>query len=63
MAFQLDNVDKKILSELQIDASQSLEDIAKKVGASKTPVWNRIKKLRKFDIKKVPYIYHFHLHI
>ena len=36
MAFQLDNVDKKILSELQIDASKSLEDIAKKVGASKT---------------------------
>jgi Lrp/AsnC family transcriptional regulator len=52
MAFQLDNVDKKILSELQIDASQSLEDIAKKVGASKTPVWNRIKKLRKIGIIK-----------
>jgi len=44
MAFQLDNIDKRILTELQIDASQSLEDIAKKVGASKTPVWNRIKK-------------------
>ena len=28
------------------DASQSLEDIAKAVGSSKTPVWNRIKKLR-----------------
>ena len=52
MAFQLDNVDKKILSELQIDASQSLEDIAKKVGVSKTPVWNRIKKLRKIGIIK-----------
>ena len=50
MAFQLDNFDKKILYELQIDASQSLEDIAKKVGASKTPVWNRIKKLRKIGI-------------
>ena len=52
MAFQLDNVDRKILCELQIDASQSLEDIAKKVGASKTPVWNRIKKLRKIGIIK-----------
>ncbi|MDC1348200.1 Lrp/AsnC family transcriptional regulator [Amylibacter sp.] len=52
MAFQLDNIDKKILIELQIDASQSLEDIAKKVGASKTPVWNRIKKLRKIGIIK-----------
>ena len=52
MAFHLDNIDKKILIELQIDASQSLEDIAKKVGASKTPVWNRIKKLRKIGIIK-----------
>ena len=52
MAFQLDNIDKTILTELQIDASQSLEDIAKKVGASKTPVWNRIKKLRKIGIIK-----------
>ena len=52
MAFQLDNIDKKILTELQIDASQSLEDIAKKVGSSKTPVWNRIKKLRKIGIIK-----------
>ena len=52
MAFHLDNIDKKILIELQIDASQSLEDIAKKVGDSKTPVWNRIKKLRKIGIIK-----------
>ncbi len=52
MAFQLDNIDKKILKELQMDASQSLEDIAKKVGASKTPVWNRIKKLRKIGVIK-----------
>ena len=52
MAIHLDNIDKKILTELQIDASQSLEDIAKKVGASKTPVWNRIKKLRKIGIIK-----------
>ncbi|MDB4221588.1 Lrp/AsnC family transcriptional regulator [Amylibacter sp.] len=52
MASQLDNIDKKILKELQMDASQSLEDIAKKVGASKTPVWNRIKKLRKIGVIK-----------
>ena len=52
MAFQLDNIDKKILKELQMDASQSLEDIAKKVGASKTPVWNRIKKLRQIGVIK-----------
>lgn len=46
MADQLDAIDRKILSELQTDASQSLDEIAKKVGASKTPVWNRIRKHR-----------------
>lgn len=52
MAVQLDNVDRKILAELQSDASQSLDDIAKKVGASKTPVWNRIRKLRESGVIK-----------
>ena len=47
---QLDAIDRKILTELQRDASQSLDDIAKKVGASKTPVWNRIRKLRETGI-------------
>ncbi|MBN8291592.1 Lrp/AsnC family transcriptional regulator [Rhodobacter sp. NTK016B] len=42
----LDPLDRKILMELQDDASQSLEDIARKVGSSKTPVWNRIRKMR-----------------
>lgn len=42
----LDPLDRKILTELQEDASQSLDDIARKVGSSKTPVWNRIRKLR-----------------
>ena len=46
MPTQLDAIDRKILTELQRDASQSLDDIARKVGASKTPVWNRLKKLR-----------------
>ncbi len=42
----LDKIDRNILRALQDDAGQSLDDIAKKVGASKTPVWNRIRKLR-----------------
>lgn len=46
MKDQLDAIDRKILVALQTDASQSLDDIAKQVGASKTPVWNRIRKLR-----------------
>jgi len=50
MAVRLDDLDRKILRELQRDASQSLDDIAKTVGSSKTPVWNRIRKLREAGI-------------
>lgn len=46
MAVRIDDTDRKILAELQRDAGQSLDEIAKKVGSSKTPVWNRIRKLR-----------------
>ena len=46
MTAALDDLDRKILSELQLDAEQSLDEIARKVGSSKTPVWNRIRKLR-----------------
>lgn len=43
---RLDETDRKILSLLQEDASLPLEEIATRVGASRTPVWNRIRKLR-----------------
>lgn len=46
MSVRLDDTDRKILSQLQEDAGQSLDEIARKVGSSKTPVWNRIRKLR-----------------
>lgn len=46
MAVALDQTDRNILAELQRDAGQSLEDIARNVGSSKTPVWNRIRKMR-----------------
>ncbi|MEL6807989.1 MAG: Lrp/AsnC family transcriptional regulator [Pseudomonadota bacterium] len=46
MAVRIDDVDRKILAEMQRDASQSLDEIAKAVGSSKTPVWNRIRKLK-----------------
>ena len=46
MPVRLDDMDRKILTELQEDAGQSLDEIARKVGSSKTPVWNRIRKLR-----------------
>ena len=46
MSVRLDEMDRKILAQLQDDASQSLDDIARKVGSSKTPVWNRIRKMK-----------------
>ena len=46
----MDALDRKILAEMQRDAGQSLDVIAEKVGSSKTPVWNRIRKLREAGV-------------
>jgi len=46
MAVRIDDTDRKILRVLQEDASQSLDEIASRTGSSKTPVWNRIRKMR-----------------
>ncbi len=48
----LDRIDRKILNLLQQNASLPLEDIASKVNLSKTPCWNRIKKLERDGIIK-----------
>jgi Lrp/AsnC family transcriptional regulator, cysteine-sensing transcriptional activator len=50
MSVRVDELDRKILRELQRDAGQSLDDIAKTVGSSKTPVWNRIRKMREAGV-------------
>lgn len=50
MAARIDDTDRKILTELQRDAGQSLDEIARRVGSSKTPVWNRIRKLREAGV-------------
>jgi Lrp/AsnC family transcriptional regulator len=50
MPVRLDDTDRKILAALQRDASRSLDEIAAEVGSSKTPVWNRIRKLREAGI-------------
>jgi len=47
---KIDATDRKILIALQRDASQSLDEIAKEVGSSKTPVWNRIRKMREAGV-------------
>ena len=46
MADALDDIDRNILALLQEDAGLALDEIARRVGASKTPVWNRIRKMR-----------------
>ena len=48
----MDNIDKKILEELQKNSSQPLSELSKKVGLTNTPCWNRIKKLEEEKIIK-----------
>jgi len=50
MTVRIDETDRKILKALQEDASQSLDEIAAKIGSSKTPVWNRIRKMREAGV-------------
>lgn len=47
---RIDALDRKILREMQRDAGQSLEEIARRIGSSKTPVWNRIRRLREAGV-------------
>lgn len=46
MTGTLDDLDRNILALLQEDAGLSLDEIARRLGTSKTPVWNRIRKMR-----------------
>jgi Lrp/AsnC family transcriptional regulator len=41
----MDAIDRKILHELQRDASLSVAEIGNRVGLSSTPCWKRIQKL------------------
>lgn len=41
----LDNIDRRILQELQHDASLSTSDLADRVGLSTTPCWRRVRQL------------------
>ncbi len=47
---QLDETDRKILRLLQRDCSKSLAQTAKKVGLSKTALWNRIQRLQQEEV-------------
>lgn len=44
-AERMDRIDRRILHELQRDATLSVAQIAERVGLSQTPCWKRIQKL------------------
>ena len=46
----MDTTDIKILDCLQVDAALSVSDVAKKVGLSTSPCWNRIQRLEQSGI-------------
>jgi len=41
----LDDIDRRLLAELQLDASESLEKLGERVGISRNACWNRVKRL------------------
>jgi len=45
MSDGLDDIDRRILSVLQADASLSIVDLAERVGVSSTPCWRRVQRL------------------
>ena len=47
---RLDALDRRILAALQRDATRSLETLAKALGASKTPIWSRIRRMRETGV-------------
>lgn len=46
----MDQIDKKILECLQLDATQPVAEIAEKVGLSTTPCWRRIQKMEEAGV-------------
>ena len=44
---ELDNIDRKLLSILQEDATVAVSDLADRIGLSQTPTWKRIKRLER----------------
>ena len=45
MGIVLDVIDRRILRELQADATVPIADLAERVGLSQTPCWKRVKRL------------------
>ena len=52
MSSKIDNIDAKILHEIQNDAALSVADISERVGLSSSPCWRRIKRMEELGIIK-----------
>lgn len=48
----MDEIDRRILKQLQLDSSHTVAEIAEAVGLSQTPCWRRIKRLEDEGIIK-----------
>jgi Lrp/AsnC family transcriptional regulator len=48
----LDDIDKRLLAELQVDAADSLEKLGERVGLSRNACWNRVRRLEEAGILK-----------
>lgn len=45
MSHMLDNIDRAILRELQLDATQSMDDLSQKVALSRNACWRRMRAM------------------
>lgn len=46
----MDDTDLKILKYMQANATLPLSELSRRVGLSKTPCWNRIRKLEELGV-------------
>ena len=46
----LDYTDRTLLKLLQADCTLSLDELARRTGSTKTPIWNRLKKLKQLGV-------------
>lgn len=51
-SIKLDEIDRKILQQLQRDATWSMDRLAKHVGVSKTAAWNRVQRMTETGVIK-----------
>ena len=47
---KLDSIDRRLLAELQRDASESLERLGERVGLSRNACWTRVKRLEEAGV-------------